>query len=129
MKHVVKILSLLVAVSTFWLLFCRLQLLLGAIHCWRLPIYFVVSLGCYSLLMVGIGLIQLPTCPKEAVFLQHLIKAKLSYCLVLVLLAVLSVDYVLVCLGAIVILQDMAEAEDFFCAKGKGLAIGFIFVL
>lgn len=47
----------------------------------------------------------------------------------LVLLAVLSVDYVLVCLGAIVILQDMAEAEDFFSAKGKGLAIGFIFVL
>ncbi|CAH8259683.1 unnamed protein product [Arabidopsis lyrata] len=45
--------------------------------------------------MVGIGLIQLPTCPKEAVFLQH----------------------------------DMAEAEDFFSAKGKGLAIGFIFVL
>jgi dolichyl-phosphate mannosyltransferase polypeptide 3 len=30
----------------------------------------VVSLGCYGLLMVGIGLMQFPTCPQEAVLLQ-----------------------------------------------------------
>ncbi|KAG7576385.1 hypothetical protein ISN45_Aa03g007750 [Arabidopsis thaliana x Arabidopsis arenosa] len=45
--------------------------------------------------MVGIGLMQFPTCPKEAVFLQHV----------------------------------LSMAEDFVSAKGKRLAIGFIFVL
>ena len=102
MKHIVKILSLLVAISAFWI-----GLLQAAIvprtHTWlvsqnrqlclpllvlldllilgsssdlvmlllQLPIYFVVSLGCYGLLMVGIGLMQFPTCPQEAVLLQQ----------------------------------------------------------
>ncbi|XP_010500323.1 PREDICTED: dolichol-phosphate mannosyltransferase subunit 3 [Camelina sativa] len=69
MKHIVKILSLLVAISAFWI-----GLLQAAIvprsHTWLLPIYFVVSLGCYGLLMVGVGLMQFPTCPQEAVLLQ-----------------------------------------------------------
>lgn len=36
----------------------------------QLPIYFVVSLGCYGLLMVGVGLMNFPTCPQEALLLQ-----------------------------------------------------------
>ncbi|CAJ1794451.1 unnamed protein product [Sphenostylis stenocarpa] len=39
-------------------------------YTWLLPIYFVVSLGCYGLLMVGVGLMNFPTCPQEAVLLQ-----------------------------------------------------------
>ncbi|KAK3407190.1 hypothetical protein EUGRSUZ_K03282, partial [Eucalyptus grandis] len=42
-----------------------------------LPIYFIVSLGCYGLLMVGIGLMHFPTCPQEAVLLQQdIVEAK-----------------------------------------------------
>jgi len=29
-----------------------------------------VSLGCYGLLMVGVGLMNFPTCPQEALLLQ-----------------------------------------------------------
>ncbi|KAI7730544.1 hypothetical protein M8C21_025528 [Ambrosia artemisiifolia] len=36
-----------------------------------LPLYIIVSLGCYGLLMVGVGLMQFPTCPHEAVLLQQ----------------------------------------------------------
>lgn len=102
MKHIVKILSLLVAISAFWIgllqaaivprsytwlvsqnrrlclpLLVLLDLLiLGSssdlvMLLLQLPIYFVVSLGCYGLLMVGIGLMQFPTCPQEAVLLQQ----------------------------------------------------------
>lgn len=39
----------------------------------QLPIYFVVSLGCYGLLMVGVGLMQFPTCPQEALLLQQVV--------------------------------------------------------
>ncbi|KAH7863366.1 hypothetical protein Vadar_016623 [Vaccinium darrowii] len=42
-----------------------------------LPLYFIVSLGCYGLLMVGVGLMQFPTCPHEAVLLQQdIVEAK-----------------------------------------------------
>lgn len=36
----------------------------------QLPVYFIVSLGCYGLLMVGVGLMRFPTCPQEAILLQ-----------------------------------------------------------
>ncbi|XP_016170795.1 uncharacterized protein LOC107613344 isoform X2 [Arachis ipaensis] len=42
-----------------------------------LPVYFVVSLGCYGLLMVGVGLMNFPTCPQEALLLQKdIVEAK-----------------------------------------------------
>ncbi|KAG5378113.1 hypothetical protein IGI04_025955 [Brassica rapa subsp. trilocularis] len=49
MIHVVKILSLLVADSTYWiaLLYVAILLLCELIH-GRIPICFVVSLGCYE---------------------------------------------------------------------------------
>ncbi|WOL18721.1 dolichol-phosphate mannose synthase subunit 3 [Canna indica] len=42
-----------------------------------LPVYAIVSLGCYGLLMVGVGLMMFPTCPQEAVLLQKdIVEAK-----------------------------------------------------
>ena len=108
MKHVVKILSLLVAVSAFWIVLLQAAIvpqshtLLVSKRAWfdlsyfslsivlnklkillvvtmfffvlhQLPIYFVVSLGCYGLLMVGIGIMQFPTCPQEADLLNHVL--------------------------------------------------------
>lgn len=70
MKHVVKILSLLVAVSAFWIVLLQAAIVPQS-HTLLLPIYFVVSLGCYGLLMVGIGIMQFPTCPQEADLLNH----------------------------------------------------------
>ncbi|KAF1001701.1 hypothetical protein AG4045_021720, partial [Apium graveolens] len=41
-----------------------------------LPLYSLVSLGCYGLLMVGVGL-MFPTCPQESVLLQKdIVEAK-----------------------------------------------------
>lgn len=40
-------------------------------HSSQLPIYFIVSLGCYGLLMVGVGLMNFPTCPQEALLLHQ----------------------------------------------------------
>lgn len=37
----------------------------------QLPLYFVLSLGCYGLLMVGVGRTQFRTCLQEAVLLQQ----------------------------------------------------------
>lgn len=70
MKHIVKILTLLVAISALWIGLLQTAIIPRS-HTWLLPIYFVVSLGCYGLLMVGVGLIQFPTCPQEAVLLQQ----------------------------------------------------------
>ncbi|KAK7367998.1 hypothetical protein VNO80_10020 [Phaseolus coccineus] len=43
----------------------------------ELPIYFVVSLGCYGVLMVGVGLMNFPTCSQEAILLQKdIVEAK-----------------------------------------------------
>ncbi|KAK4483859.1 hypothetical protein RD792_011068 [Penstemon davidsonii] len=76
MKHIIKIMSLLVSVSAFWI-----SLLLTSIipesYTLLLPIYLIVSLGCYGLLMVGIGLMRFPTCPYESVLLQQdIVEAK-----------------------------------------------------
>ncbi|XP_010547108.1 PREDICTED: uncharacterized protein LOC104818973 [Tarenaya hassleriana] len=70
MKHVVKILSLLMAISAFWIGLLQAAIIPQS-RTWLLPIHFVVSLGCYGLLMVGNGLMQFPTCPQEAVLLQR----------------------------------------------------------
>ncbi|XVF81222.1 hypothetical protein PTKIN_Ptkin15bG0138800 [Pterospermum kingtungense] len=70
MKHVLKILSLLVVISALWIGLLQASIIPRS-HTWLLPIYFVVSLGCYGLLMVGVGLMQFPTCPQEALLLQQ----------------------------------------------------------
>ncbi|KAF3788827.1 hypothetical protein EJ110_NYTH20147 [Nymphaea thermarum] len=68
MKHFVKIIALLVAASAVWIGLLKSSIVSGSI--WLLPVYFVISLGCYGLLMVGVGLMVFPTCPHEAVLLQ-----------------------------------------------------------
>ncbi|XWS31252.1 hypothetical protein CRYUN_Cryun23aG0061500 [Craigia yunnanensis] len=70
MKHVLKILSLLVVISALWLGLLQASIIPQS-HTWLLPLYFIVSLGCYGLLMVGVGLMQFPTCPQEALLLQQ----------------------------------------------------------
>ncbi|XP_022929185.1 dolichol-phosphate mannose synthase subunit 3-like [Cucurbita moschata] len=70
MKHIVKILTLLVAVSALWIGLLQASIIPHG-HAWLLPIYFIVSLGCYGLLMVGIGLMTFPTCPREGLLLQQ----------------------------------------------------------
>ncbi|KAG1331312.1 dolichol-phosphate mannose synthase subunit 3 [Cocos nucifera] len=69
MKHVLKIMALLVAISAFWIGLLETSVVPRS-YAWLLPIYLIVSLGCYGLLMVGIGLMLFPTCPQEAVLLQ-----------------------------------------------------------
>ncbi|KAK1313675.1 hypothetical protein QJS10_CPA06g01405 [Acorus calamus] len=69
MKHILKIIALLVAISAIWVGLLETSLIPHS-HTWLLPIYFVVALGCYGLLMVGIGLMRFPTCPQEAILLQ-----------------------------------------------------------
>ncbi|PSR86340.1 Dolichol-phosphate mannosyltransferase subunit 3 like [Actinidia chinensis var. chinensis] len=73
MKHIVKITTLLVAISAFWMGLLQTSMIPRS-YTWLLPLYFIVSLGCYGLLMVGVGLMQFPTCPQEAVLLQQDIK-------------------------------------------------------
>ncbi|XP_038692161.1 dolichol-phosphate mannose synthase subunit 3-like [Tripterygium wilfordii] len=76
MKHVLKILTLLAAISAFWIVLLETSVVPHS-TAWLLPIYFVVSLGCYGLLMVGIGLMRFPTCPHEALLLQQdIVEAK-----------------------------------------------------
>ncbi|XP_028776920.1 dolichol-phosphate mannose synthase subunit 3 [Neltuma alba] len=76
MKHIVKILTLLMAISALWVGLLQTSVLPRS-HTWLLPVYFVVSLGCYGLLMVGVGLMQFPTCPQEALLLQQdIVEAK-----------------------------------------------------
>ncbi|XP_054782245.1 dolichol-phosphate mannose synthase subunit 3-like isoform X1 [Prosopis cineraria] len=106
MKHIVKIITLLMAITTVWVgllqtsmipsshtwslsahVFVFLYLLVEFILCntynalfppfIQLLVYCIVSLGCYGLLMVGVGLMQFPTCPREALLLQQdIIEAK-----------------------------------------------------
>ncbi|KAL5798723.1 hypothetical protein ACOSQ2_003543 [Xanthoceras sorbifolium] len=78
MKHVVKILTLVVAVSAFWVALLQTSVI-PPNQTWLLPIYFIVSLGCYGLLMVGIGVMRFPTCPQEALLLQQDIKEAKEY--------------------------------------------------
>ncbi|XVF21350.1 hypothetical protein REPUB_Repub12eG0083100 [Reevesia pubescens] len=70
MKHVLKIFSLLLVISSLWIGLLQASIIPRS-HIWLLPIYFIVSLGCYGLLMVGVGLIRFPTCPQEALLLQQ----------------------------------------------------------
>ncbi|MBA0579470.1 dolichol-phosphate mannose synthase subunit 3 [Gossypium raimondii] len=69
MKHVLKLFSLLVVISALWIGLLQASVIPQS-HTWLLPIYFIVSLGCYGLLMVGVGLMRFPTCPQEALLLQ-----------------------------------------------------------
>ncbi|KAE8703967.1 Detected protein of confused Function [Hibiscus syriacus] len=69
MKHVLKLFSLLVVISALWIGLLQASII-PRTHTWLLPIYFIVSLGCYGLLMVGVGLMRFPTCPQEALLLQ-----------------------------------------------------------
>ncbi|KAL6527576.1 Dolichol-phosphate mannose synthase subunit 3 [Orobanche gracilis] len=76
MKHIIKIMALLVALSAFWISLLQTSVLPHS-YTWLLPLYFIVSLGCYGLLMVGIGLMRFPTCPHQAVLLQEdIVEAK-----------------------------------------------------
>ncbi|XP_047336514.1 dolichol-phosphate mannose synthase subunit 3 [Impatiens glandulifera] len=76
MKHIIKILTFLVAISAFWIGLLQTSMVPRS-YTWLLPIYMIMSLGCYGLLMVGVGLIQFPTCPHEAVLLQQdIVEAK-----------------------------------------------------
>lgn len=70
MKHIVKLLTILVAISAFWVGLLQASVISWS-QAWLLPVYLIISLGCYGLLMVGIGLMQFPTCPQEAVLLQQ----------------------------------------------------------
>ncbi|XP_024974529.1 dolichol-phosphate mannose synthase subunit 3-like [Cynara cardunculus var. scolymus] len=70
MKHIVKILTFLVAITATWISLLQAAMIPRS-HTWLLPLYLVVSLGCYGLFMVGFGLMQFPTCPQEAVLLQQ----------------------------------------------------------
>ncbi|KAL4365138.1 hypothetical protein AHAS_Ahas07G0076100 [Arachis hypogaea] len=73
MKHIVKIFSLVVAITALWIGLLQSSVIPRS-HTCLLPVYFVVSLGCYGLLMVGVGLMNFPTCPQEALLLQENIK-------------------------------------------------------
>ncbi|XP_050226155.1 dolichol-phosphate mannose synthase subunit 3 [Mercurialis annua] len=76
MKHIVKITAIIVAITALWIGLLQTSVI-PPTHTWLLPIYFVISLGCYGLMMVGIGLMQFPTCPQEAILLQQdIIEAK-----------------------------------------------------
>ncbi|KAH7684999.1 Dolichyl-phosphate beta-D-mannosyltransferase protein [Dioscorea alata] len=69
MKHILKIMGLLVAISAIWIGLIETSVIPRSFT-WLLPVYLIVSLGCYGLLMVGVGLMLFPTCPQEAVLLQ-----------------------------------------------------------
>ncbi|KAL3755155.1 hypothetical protein ACJRO7_002245 [Eucalyptus globulus] len=73
MKHILKIIALLVTISAMWIGLLEMSVV-PQNQTWLLPIYFIVSLGCYGLLMVGIGLMHFPTCPHEAVLLQQVFR-------------------------------------------------------
>ncbi|KAL9264909.1 Dolichol-phosphate mannose synthase subunit 3-like protein [Drosera capensis] len=76
MKHIVKIIALLVAISSVWIGLLQASIIPRS-NTWLLPIYLIIILGCYGLLMVGIGLIQFRTCPHEVILLQQdVIEAK-----------------------------------------------------
>ncbi|KQJ90989.1 hypothetical protein BRADI_4g35010v3 [Brachypodium distachyon] len=70
MKHIFKIIAVLVAISAFWVALLETSTVPRS-YTWLLPIYLVVALGCYGLFMVGFGLMFFPTCPQEAILLQQ----------------------------------------------------------
>ncbi|KAL5712820.1 Dolichol-phosphate mannose synthase subunit 3 [Ranunculus cassubicifolius] len=73
MKHIIKILSILISISALWIGLLQTSMVPRS-HTWLLPIYLIVSLGCYGLLMVGYGLMTFPTCPHEARLLQKTLR-------------------------------------------------------
>ncbi|XP_034691130.1 dolichol-phosphate mannose synthase subunit 3 [Vitis riparia] len=76
MKHIFKIMALLVAIAALWIGLLQTSMIPQS-YALLLPIYSVVTLGCYGLLMVGVGLMQFPTCPQEALLLQQdIVEAK-----------------------------------------------------
>ncbi|KAL4587946.1 hypothetical protein LXL04_000823 [Taraxacum kok-saghyz] len=76
MKHILKILTFLVAITAIWISLLQTAMIPQS-YTWLLPLYLIITLGCYGLLMVGVGLMQFPTCPQEAVLLQQdVIEAK-----------------------------------------------------
>ncbi|KAL8459601.1 hypothetical protein ACS0TY_036917 [Phlomoides rotata] len=76
MKHIVKIMTLVVVLTAIWISLLQTSVLPKS-YTWLLPLYCIVSLGCYGLLMVGVGLMRFPTCPHEAILLQEdVIEAK-----------------------------------------------------
>ncbi|EYU23946.1 hypothetical protein ABFS82_14G317400 [Erythranthe guttata] len=76
MKHIVKIMALLVALSAIWISLLQTSVLPES-YTWLLPLYSIVTLGCYGLLMVGVGLMRFPTCPQESLLLQEdIVEAK-----------------------------------------------------
>ncbi|XP_009763880.1 dolichol-phosphate mannose synthase subunit 3 [Nicotiana tabacum] len=70
MKQIVKILTLLLGVAAIWIGLLQTSTIPES-YTWLLPLYLIMSLGCYGLFMVGIGLMTFPTCPQEALFLQQ----------------------------------------------------------
>ncbi|KAL8483244.1 hypothetical protein ACS0TY_026071 [Phlomoides rotata] len=70
MKHIVKIMTLVVVLTAIWISLLQTSVLPKS-YTWFLPLYCIVSLGCYGLLMVGVGLMRFPTCPHEAILLQE----------------------------------------------------------
>uniref|UniRef100_K4AL56 Dolichol-phosphate mannosyltransferase subunit 3 n=3 Tax=Setaria TaxID=4554 RepID=K4AL56_SETIT len=76
MKHIFKIVAILVAISSIWIALLETSTIPRS-YTWLLPIYLVVALGCYGLFMVGFGLMFFPTCPQEAILLQQdIVEAK-----------------------------------------------------
>ncbi|KAG2545541.1 dolichol-phosphate mannose synthase subunit 3-like [Panicum virgatum] len=76
MKHIFKIVAILVAISAIWVALLETSTVPRS-YTWLLPIYLVVALGCYGLFMVGFGLMFFPTCPQEAILLQQdIVEAK-----------------------------------------------------
>ncbi|XP_078441599.1 dolichol-phosphate mannosyltransferase-like protein [Wolffia australiana] len=69
MKHILRILGLIALISALWIGLLRTSVVPYS-YVWLLPIYLIVSLGCYGLLMVGVGLMAFPTCPQESTLLQ-----------------------------------------------------------
>lgn len=69
MKHILKIFGILVVICAVWIGLLQVSIVPSS-YAWLLPVYLIVSLGCYGLLMVGVGLMFFPTCPQESLMLQ-----------------------------------------------------------
>lgn len=78
MRHILKIIGILVALLSVWTALLRSSIIAPE-NALLLPVYFIVALGCYGLSMVGIGLMVFPTCPNEALLLQKDIAEAKAY--------------------------------------------------
>ncbi|KAG0458549.1 hypothetical protein HPP92_023706 [Vanilla planifolia] len=76
MKHFLKLFVLLLAIFAVWIGLLEASVVPQG-YALLLPVYMVVVLGCYGILMVGVGLMFFPTCPHEAELLQKdIVEAK-----------------------------------------------------